>query len=189
MLRRPLYAGGVVALVVGALLLVLGFTSGRGEAFDEEASRLTGATGPELVLPPIGLATPLVGGGVSPSGTINPPAGQAMWVQGYDRVRPGSVGTAVVAGHIEHSGKPDIFAHLPSVRVGDELHLVAGSVTLDFVVQRADVVDKRELTSDDDVWGENTSSRRLVLITCDDELGFGKDGHRLANYVVVAEAA
>lgn len=189
MSRRPLRLGGFVAVVVGALLLVLGFASGRGGAFDEEASRLEGTAGPELVIESIGLKTTPRGGGVTSTGTINPPSGQAMWVQGFDRVRPGAEGTAVVAGHVAYNGENDIFAKLPEVEVGQEVRLVAGDETLDLVVTRAEIVDKHKLTRDEEVWGENTSTRRVVLITCDDELGYGSDGHRLANYVVVAEPA
>ena len=37
------------------------------------------------------------------------------------------------------------------------------------------------------VWGRNDDTRRIVLITCDDRLGFREDGHRTANFVAVAE--
>ncbi|KGN30512.1 hypothetical protein N802_06765 [Knoellia sinensis KCTC 19936] len=186
---RPLRLGAFGAVLVGALLLVLGFTAGNGGgAFDEEASRLTGASGPRLEIPEIGLTADLKGGSVTSAGKVDPPAGTAMWLQGFDRVRPGTEGTAIVAGHLEHSGKDDIFAKLPKLRVGQQFDVVAGEANLTFEIKRTQVVDKVALTGDDVVWGENTSTRRIVLITCDDELGYRKDGHRVANYVVVAEA-
>lgn len=111
-----------------------------------------------------------------------------MWVRSYGRVEPGEVGTAVVAGHVVSSGEDDVFAALPDVRVGQEVVITSGSVTTTYVVKRAEVVTKAALTHDADVWGENSSGRRVVLIICDDELGFRKDGHRGANYVVVADA-
>ncbi|KGN36340.1 class F sortase [Knoellia subterranea] len=190
MSRRPLRLGALGAVLVGAFLVVLGFTAGGGGgAFDEASSKLSGAVGPRLEIASIGVAVDLRGGTVNADGRVNPPARTAMWLQGYDRVRPGAVGTAVVAGHLEHSGAKDVFARLPELRVGDRFALVAGDADLTFEVTRTDVVDKVELTGDDTVWGPNTSSRRIVLITCDDELGYRKDGHRVANYVVVAEAA
>ncbi|MEO6019794.1 MAG: class F sortase [Knoellia sp.] len=137
----------------------------------------------------IGLDTPLNSGGVDSSGKVNPPGGVAMWVRGYGRVKPGNVGTAVVAGHVVASGRDDVFAHLMSVRVGNTVVVRSGSVTRTYVVKRAAVVKKEALTHDADVWGGNTSTRRIVLITCDDELGFRSDGHRVANYVVIADAA
>lgn len=185
---RPLRLGGFVTVILGVILLVLGFTSGRGGDFDAEVSRLSGASGPVLVIESIELTTTVRGGGETSVGTIDPPSGQAMWVQGFDRVRPGSVGTAVVAGHVVYDGEDDIFARLPAVDVGQEVRLVAGDESLDFVVTRAEIVDKHALTEDDEVWGPNSSTRQLVVVTCDDALGYGSDGHRRANYVVVAEA-
>ncbi|NLX00091.1 MAG: hypothetical protein GXY39_10350, partial [Actinomycetales bacterium] len=58
-----------------------------------------------------------------------------------------------------------------------------------FKVVRAGVVDKDDLTTDQTVWGVNTSVRRLAIVTCDDAYGFRGDGHRVANYVVIAEPA
>jgi LPXTG-site transpeptidase (sortase) family protein len=111
-----------------------------------------------------------------------------MWVRGFGRVAPGEVGTAVVAGHVTSGGDDDVFAELSSIRVGHEVVLASGGVTRSYVVRRAAVVTKSNLTRDADVWGQNDSRRRIVLITCDDDLGFRSDGHRVANYVVVADA-
>ncbi|MFC7492408.1 MULTISPECIES: class F sortase [unclassified Knoellia] len=259
MTRRPLLAGGVVAISVGALLLSLGLSRGREGApsLASEPATVTSTapttspsstastptasatpsrtftptptstpsltltpkssptpkpartapqptkptkssrpkvsqpsvtSGLRLRVPDIGLNTSMRSGGVSSSGKINPPAGTAMWVRGYGRVQPGRVGTAVVAGHVVASGNDDVFARLSSVRVGDKVVVTSGSVTRTYVVRRAAVVKKSALTRDADVWGQNSSRRRIVLITCDDELGYRSDGHRVANYVVVADA-
>lgn len=244
---RPLVFGGVTALVVGGLLLVLGLDPGRGGAEQATAPSVartvesgTGvAPAPDLAratheLPAGGSATPQQGAsrpsagttsgpgptsapttsaapspavsgvrievpaidldiavkalGVGASGRVVPPAGRATWVRGFDRVAPGAVGTSVVAGHVSAYGKRDVFADLSSVRVGHEIVVRSGTVVRTYAVTRVSVVDKSELTRDAEVWGENGSQRRLVLITCDDDLGYRKDGHRVANYVVVAEA-
>lgn len=188
MSRRPLRLGGFIAALLGALLLVLGFTSGRGGAFDE-ASRLSGDAGPQLVVESIDLTTDLRAGTVTDRNTVDPPEGVALWLQGFDRVRPGTTGTSVVAGHVVYDGQDDIFTRLPEVEVGEHVRLVQDGETLDLVVTRAEVVDKRDLTRDEQVWGANSDTRRVVLITCDDELGIGTDGHTKANFVVVAEPA
>ncbi|MFW5474187.1 class F sortase [Knoellia sp. CPCC 206450] len=234
---RPLVVGGVAALVVGGLLLVLGLGPERGGAEPTTASSVTrvvaqgtrtspspvpratttapalgttegrplpeagsmprtvastalppAVSGLRLEVPSIGLDLAVKAGGVSASGRIVPPAGRATWVRGFGRVEPGAVGTAVVAGHVSAYGKRDVFADLSSVRVGHELLVRSGSDVRTYAVTRVRVVDKADLTRDAEVWGENGSQRRLVLITCDDDLGFRKDGHRVANYVVVAEA-
>ncbi|KRE41390.1 class F sortase [Knoellia sp. Soil729] len=238
--RRPLLAGGVVALVVGSLLLALGLDWERGGApasassvsatssarstpaealvpaptrsasgaarpsvratasqrsrtHQHAESASTGTTPPppsepNLAVSSIGLDVSLSSGGVDSSGKVNPPAGRAMWVRGYGRVKPGNVGTAVVAGHVVASGRDDVFADLPSVHVGNTVLIRAGATTRTYVVRRAAVVTKVALTHDADVWGQNTSKRRIVLITCDADLGYRSDGHRVANYVVVADA-
>lgn len=181
MRRRPLLLGGLVAIFVGALLLTLG--PGRGG----EGATATTPSDLRLRVPGIGLDTPLSSGGVSSTGAISPPAGQAMWVRGFGRVEPGQSGTAVVAGHVVASGEDDVFAALTGVHVGAEVVITSPSGQRTFVVTRADVVSKAALTHDTDVWGDVGSGRRVVLITCDDELGYRKDGHRVANYVVVAD--
>lgn len=123
-------------------------------------------------------------------GKINPPAGTVMWFTGYDRVAPGAVGTSVIAGHVAARGRSDVFAILSKVRVGDRVELAGtDGATRTFRVVRAGVVDKEKLTTDHAVWGPNSSVRRLAIITCDDAYGFRGDGHRVANYVVIAEPA
>lgn len=148
----------------------------------------TPTAGVNLAVSAIGLDVPVRAGGASSSGVIVPGAGRAIWVRGYGRVRPGDVGTAVVAAHVVSSGRDDVFAELSSVRVGHTVVVTSGADTRTYVVTRTAVVPKAALTRDVDVWGQNTSQRRIVLITCDDGLGYRKDGHRVANYVVVADA-
>ena len=146
-------------------------------------------TGVSLRIPGIDLEADLHAEGLR-DGKINPPAGTVMWFTGYERVAPGDVGTSVIAGHVVAGGRPDAFADLSDVSVGDRVELAEedGS-TSTFTVVRAGVVDKDDLTTDQDVWGANTSVRRLAIVTCDDAYGFRDDGHRVANYVVIAEPA
>ena len=133
---------------------------------------------------------PVVPGGLSPEGTINPDRGQLIWFTGYDRVEPGEVGTAVLSGHVSYEGAPDVFADLHRVASGDEVLMRRGDGTVEsYVVTEVDIVDKAALQRDVRVWGDQRETRRLVLVTCDDELGFREDGHRAANLVVIAEPA
>lgn len=145
-------------------------------------------TGPVLRIPGIGLDADLHAEGLR-DGKINPPARTVMWFTGYDRVAPGAVGTSVIAGHVVANGRPDVFNRLSRVAVGDEVQVVGDEGVETFRVVRAGVVDKDELTVDQTVWGANSSVRRLAIITCDDAYGFRSDGHRVANYVVIAEPA
>lgn len=145
-------------------------------------------TGPTLRIPDIGLDAGLHAEGLR-DGKINPPAGTVMWFTGFDRVAPGEVGTSVIAGHVVAGGRADVFNGLSEVAVGDEVQIVGDDGVETFRVVRAGVVDKDELTVDQTVWGANSAVRRLAIITCDDAFGFRTDGHRVANYVVIAEPA
>ena len=146
-------------------------------------------SGHVLRIPGIDLEAELHAEGLR-DGKVNPPAGSVMWFTGLDRVAPGAVGTSVIAGHVVAGGEPDRFAELAQVEVGDEIQVTTPEgVPATFTVVRAGVVDKDELTTDQSVWGPNTSVRRLAIITCDDAFGFRDDGHRVANYVVIAEPA
>lgn len=206
MRRRPLVVGALVALLGAALILVWtqrGADSVSGpltETVPTAASTPTVTAEPPqadaaletdstLRIPGIDLEVGLHPEGLR-GGKINPPAGTVMWYTGHDRVAPGAVGTAVIAGHVVAAGEPDRFAALADVQVGDEVEIVdSEGATSTFTVVRAEVVDKDDLTTDADVWGASPSLRRLAIVTCDDAYGFRNDGHRVANFVVIAEAA
>jgi LPXTG-site transpeptidase (sortase) family protein len=218
MQRRPLLVGALVALV-GAALILFWVQRGADAVPDASAGAATASvttaptptpsatsptatpdtaepppstavsTGATLRIPGIDLAAGLHPEGLR-EGKINPPAGTVMWFTGYDRVAPGAVGTSVIAGHVVAGGRSDVFANLSRVRVGDRVELAGtDGTTRAFTVVRAGVVDKDDLTTDQTVWGGNSSVRRLAIITCDDAYGFRGDGHRVANYVVIAEPA
>ena len=135
----------------------------------------------------IGLERRMIGMGVSSNGTINPPKGKVIWFQGFGRVRPGAVGTAVIAGHVAKGDEPDTFSRLSRVDVGDTIQIVDGGKTKTYRVNRASAIDKTKVTTDKAVWGTNTSHSRLAIITCDDALGYRSDGHRVANFVLIAD--
>ena len=163
----------------------------RTQSTADRASGTTAADGKEsatrLSIPAVGLSTPLKPQGLR-DGKVNPNAGEVIWFTGYDRVRPGATGTSVIAGHVVNNDGPDEFAALEQLKTGDGVVLTyPGGETLRLEVTSTDIVDKDELTTSQDVWGTNSDSRRVVLVTCDDELGFREDGHRKANFVAVAE--
>lgn len=150
-------------------------------AADAEASAVT------LSVPSVGVTTSIEPQGLR-DGKVNPLAQQVIWFTGYDRVRPGAEGTSIIAGHVVSRGGPDKFAPLEYVKEGDGVVLTYPTgETLRLEITRTDIVGKTDLQVDQDVWGANDSSRRVVLVTCDDRLGFREDGHREANFVAVAE--
>jgi LPXTG-site transpeptidase (sortase) family protein len=123
-------------------------------------------------------------------GKINPSARQLIWFTGSGRVQPGKVGTAVIAGHIIAKGVPDVFYHLDRLHKGSVVRLRdADGRTLTMKVVQTLTVDKTALQTNQTVWGGNTTVPRIALVTCDDALGLRPDGHRVANFVAIAEPA
>lgn len=154
------------------------------------AARSVPAVTERLTVASAGIDQPLLPRGLSGDGTINPGAGELVWFTGHGRVAPGRRGTTVIAGHVSYQGAPDVFADLSKVRVGDEVRLRRSTGgERRYQVTDVDIVGKTELPLDDRVWGPHGRSSRLVLITCDDELGYRADGHRAANLVVIAAPA
>ena len=196
MRRGPLLAVGL-ALTVLAVALLTWVMQRDGES--AQALPGTGTSSPSasastaadvrIRIPAIGLDHETSGGGLTPKGTIDPDPGTLMWFQGLDRVQPGRVGTAVIAGHVATGDRPDVLAELAEVEVGDDVQVVEDGRTIPYRVTRAGPIDKVEVTTDEAVWGVNTSRSRLAIITCDDAFGFRGDGHRRANFVVIAEPA
>lgn len=122
-------------------------------------------------------------------GEINPDPGQAIWFTGNGRAAPGNEGISVIAGHVARGEEPDVFAKLTSVGVNDKIVVTdRRGTTTTYVVTRAYTASKELLREDPAVWGTLSKGKRLALVTCDDAMGRRPDGHRLANYVVIATA-
>ncbi|MGO0577261.1 class F sortase [Ornithinimicrobium panacihumi] len=201
--RRQALRRRRIVVLTGLLLVVLGLSTvlvRAGQAVWAAASdALTTraaieATGPNsparLTIDDIGLDHQLVPGGLSESGAIDPDRGELMWFDGGDRAVPGDVGIAIIAGHVEYYGEPDVFADLEGVEPGDEFSLTQqDGDELELTVLSTDLVDKEELRRSDLVWGQEDERRLVALVTCDDDLGYRADGHRTANLVVIAEVS
>ena len=123
------------------------------------------------------------------NGVVNPPSGRITWVSGYGRVRPGEVGTAVIAGHVVDGRRPDVFYRLQEIDRGDKVTVWdSDGKPVVYTVTATRVATKTSVSRDPVVWGGNRSVRRIALITCDDDQGYRADGHRVANFVAIAEA-
>ena len=109
-----------------------------------EPARRAAPAGPSrLAIPSIGRDHAMSGRGLSRDGTIDPPPATVMWFNGLDRVKPGSVGTAVIAAHVSTANKRDVFADLGDVDVGDSVHVVAADGTrARYIVTRASAIHK-----------------------------------------------
>jgi LPXTG-site transpeptidase (sortase) family protein len=83
-----------------------------------------------LTIPSIGVQTSLIELGLTASGTLQVPQSTAVagWYTGSPR--PGAVGSAVIAGHIDSRAGPGVFFRLSSLRPGDRVYVRRADGTL-----------------------------------------------------------
>jgi sortase (surface protein transpeptidase) len=83
-----------------------------------------------LIIPSIGVQTKLTDLGVTASGDLQVPSSTAVagW---YTRSpRPGAIGSAVIAGHIDSLSGPGVFFSLSRLRPGDRIYVRRADGTL-----------------------------------------------------------
>ena len=196
-----LAAGGALActgrrraVLVMAATLSTGLLP-RGPAAAEPAppvlSVTQAATGAPVVptrlrVPSAGVDTALTGIALAPGGVLVPPddPGAAGWfAQGP---APGAPGPAVIAGHVDDSAGPAVFARLHDVAAGDPV-LVTGAdgSTVGFTVTRV-ARYRKDAFPTAEVYGPTTGAE-LRLITCGGDFDRAR-GSYLDNVVVYASA-
>jgi Sortase domain len=76
-----------------------------------------------LTIPAIGVQTDIIHLGLTASGGLQVPASTAVagWYTGSPR--PGAVGSAVIAGHIDSKSGPGVFFRLSSLHPGDRVYV------------------------------------------------------------------
>jgi sortase (surface protein transpeptidase) len=91
-----------------------------------------------LTIPSIGVQTPLIRLGLTASGALEvpPTTSVAGWYTGSPR--PGAIGSAVIAGHIDSYTGPGVFFRLAQLRPGDRVYVRRADGTL--AVFRVDLV-------------------------------------------------
>jgi hypothetical protein len=139
-----------------------------------------------LTIPAIGVQANITHLGLTASGALQVPSSTAVagWYTGSPR--PGAVGSAVIAGHIDSKAGPGVFFRLSSLRPGDRVYVRRADGTL--AVFQVTVV--RQFAKDSfptaAVYGAVPDSE-LRLVTCggtfDPQLG-----SYLSNTVVYAMA-
>lgn len=191
--RRLVVLAGLLCVVLGTGTLMVktgqAAWAAASERWGENGASASGPNSPAWVAAPSAdIRHDLDPEGLAKDGTINPDKGQIIWFTGSQRVAPGELGIAVVAGHVEYHSKPDAFARLSTLKIGDRVQIGQedGDV-LNLTVRSATTMGKEELRRSDLVWGDARDKRLVALVTCDDALGLRDDGHRAANYVAIAE--
>jgi hypothetical protein len=128
-----LTAVGVTGLVVASQLGHPAIRPGPGPRVAVPAGRLAAAPGPaqqhpvalprSLIIPAIGVRTRLIRLGRTAAGALQVPATTAVagWYTGSPR--PGAIGSAVIAGHVDSYRGPGIFFRLRLLRPGDRIYV------------------------------------------------------------------
>jgi sortase (surface protein transpeptidase) len=203
-LRRRLLAvaalgAGLVAIAVGTAGLVLSAApaappvpqpaaipapSGRAVLPASLATAPQAARPAWLSVPAIGVRARLVYLGLNKNGTLQVPASTAVagWFTGSPR--PGAVGSAVIAGHVDSYTGPRIFFWLRTLRPGDRVYVGRADGTMAvFTVTRVRMYAKDQFPTAA-VYGP-VPDAELRLITCGGVFDRSL-GRYLSNVVVFA---
>jgi sortase (surface protein transpeptidase) len=140
-----------------------------------------------LSIPSLGIRTKLIRLGVNPDGTLQVPKRTTVagWFTGSPR--PGTVGSAVIAGHVDSRTGPGIFFWLRTLHRGDRIYVGRADGTMAvFTVIRVKRFAKDEFPTAA-VYGP-VPDAELRLITCGGVFDRSL-GSYLSNVVVFARLA
>jgi hypothetical protein len=158
-----------LVVVLGLIALVVAGTSNSRS--HDSAIQLLGASTPTTVsVPSIGATSSLIDLGQRPDGSLEvPPLATPMQAGWYDKSpTPGSLGPAVILGHVNGDGKAGIFYRLKDVKAGDQVTVARqDGQTAVFTVSHVDTVPKAAFPGDQ-VYAD-TPDAQLRLITCGGE--------------------
>jgi LPXTG-site transpeptidase (sortase) family protein len=137
-----------------------------------------------LTIPLIGVKTNLITLGLAAGGAMQVPSSVAVagWYTGSPR--PGSIGSAVIVGHVDSKTAPGVFHRLDELKAGNDVFVKRGDgTTAEFRVIKVQEYLKDEFPTQD-VYGP-TPDAELRLITCGGAFD-PATGHYLSNIVVYA---
>lgn len=138
-----------------------------------------------LVIPSIGVSSSLVHLGLTSGGALQVPPSTSVagWYAGSPR--PGSIGSAVIAGHIDSVHGPGIFFRLSQLRRGDRVYVRRADGTLAiFAVTQVQMYAKDDFPTTA-VYGA-VPDPELRLITCGGTFDYSTRSY-LSNTVVYAK--
>ena len=160
------------ALVLVALVILIFLQSVRGTIVVS------------LAIPLIGVKTSLITLGLAQGGAMQVPSSTTVagWYTGSPR--PGSIGSAIIVGHIDSVTGPGVFYRLSDLRSGDDVFVKrADGTTAEFRVTSIQTYLKDRFPTAE-VYGP-TPDAELRLITCGGAFD-SATGHYLSNIVVYA---
>jgi LPXTG-site transpeptidase (sortase) family protein len=206
--RRPAaiaFAVGLVVIVVGTAGLLLTHHSTLAmRPVAAGVGALPAPTGPIVAPPqsanphsvasPVSLTIPLIGVdaqmiklGLAAGGALQVPSSTAVagWYTGSPR--PGSIGSAIIVGHIDSIKGPGVFYRLSELSKGDAVYVKRADGTMvEFRVTAVQEYPKDKFPTQA-VYGP-TPDAELRLITCGGTFD-STTGHYLSNIVVYATQA
>ena len=138
-----------------------------------------------LVIPSIGVTSALVHLGLTSSGALQvpPTTSVAGWYTGSPR--PGSIGSAVIAGHIDSVTGPGVFFRLSQLRRGDRVYVKRADGTLAVFEVTAVQMYAKDAFPTAAVYGA-VPDPELRLITCGGTFDYTTRSY-LSNTVVYAK--
>jgi len=204
-IRRPaaiVFAAGLIVIVGGtAGLLLTRHSTPALRPVAAGVAALPAPTGPivappqsaapalvaspvSLTIPLIGVKTSLITLGLAKGGGMQVPSSTTVagWYTGSPR--PGSIGSAIIVGHIDSVTGPGVFYRLSELRGGDDVFIKrADGTTAEFRVTSIQTYLKDQFPTEK-VYGP-TPDAELRLITCGGAFD-SATGHYLSNIVVYA---
>lgn len=116
---------------------------------------------------------------------------RASWLDEGGRPAPGVKNAtlrSVITAHVNWSGKPDVFANLRDVKVGDRIVVTfdSGDLAIFAVTSPPRGFIKKQMVKEDSYWDVSRASRELTVITCDQSSVRRPDGHLSDNLALKA---
>ncbi|MGA5171037.1 MULTISPECIES: class F sortase [Streptomyces] len=121
----------------------------------------------QLLIPSIGVDAPFTDLAIGPSGRLDAPPPDETNLVGWFAAgpSPGERGTAIVAGHLDTTTAPAVFASLRTLSLGSDINIVRkDGTTASFVVDAVDNFPQDRFP--DDLVYADTPDAQLRLITC-----------------------
>ena len=135
-----------------------------------------------LVIPAIGVRTRLVRLGRTPQGTLQVPTSTSVAGWYTASPRPGEIGSAIIAGHIDSLAGPGVFFRLRLLRPGDLVYVRQADGSLAVFRVYAEHMYAKARFPTQQVYGP-VPDAELHLITCGGVFD-SATGHYLSNVVV-----
>lgn len=157
-----------------------------GELQDPVAPGTPGSSEPErMQIPTIGVDSALEDLALGDEGRLEAPVDfdLAGWYAGG--VRPGQVGPAIIAGHVDSPSAPAVFADIGELAAGDDV-IITLSDGSDLIFQVSGSVQSAKAEFPTASVYSNVPAPELRLITCSGTFD-SSTGHYLDNLIVFAE--